>query len=609
MRLVQHGESRRATAVGQRYPVLANHLRGNSGANVLNGSGGNDVLQGGAGNDTITDTSGRAVLDGGDGTDALTGGTDREFFAGGTGADTFTLGGGADITAFNRGHGADVVNAPTTGAGLGEANDTLSLAGIRYSELRLARSGSDLLVKVAGTTDSIRFANWYGAAGNKTTTSLQMIVDSTADYNAASTDPLLNRRVVRLNFTSLVAAFDTAYAANSAIGDWAVPTATLSAARTASSDTDAIGGQLAYRHGRDGNLTGLDFATAQVVLSDANFATAAQLTGSGGTTGGARLMSVQGAASESTNAVIAGPMPKAGSNRTTATQDDETNMGEHIRIAPPLRRFVETLTGVWKRRPSAMSSASLDGGADRVHAGPVQRVVFPAESSGAGTHLRDRSPASAEATQQDVVAICEDLGMEAKASGTEVQARIAPRERVLAADFPEQVTAAPSARFIAPMGDRLKLGGNDALVQSGDRVSTMPVDRIVAQDGLPDAPIAAGRMWFKVQPRVPLLTPQRLEGALAFHQDAGVPMRFGTDRIHGGPEATSTTYTAARDWLQHQRVSPFDRWIAVAEQSERPMPALGGESLEASTGAASLGGTPTVGIRDPRRRISAAAVL
>jgi hypothetical protein len=115
-------------------------------------------------------------------------------------------------------------------------------------------------------------------------------------------------------------------------------------------------------------------------------------------------------------------------------------------------------------------------------------------------------------------------------------------------------------------------------------------------------------MWFKGQPRVPLLTPQRLEGALASHQDGGVPMQFGVDQVRGGPEATSATYTAARDWLQHQRASPFDRWIAVAEQSQRPMPALGGESLEASPGAASLGGTPTLGIRDPRRRISAAHV-
>jgi hypothetical protein len=166
----------------------------------------------------------------------------------------------------------------------------VSLAGIRYSELRLARAGNDLLVKVAGTTDTLRFTGWYAAAGNRTASTLQMIVDSTADYNAGSADALLNRRVVRLNFGSIVSAFDAAYAANPSVGDWAVPSTTLSSARAASSDTDAIGGQLAYRYGRDGNLAGLDFTASQAVMGDTNFATAGQAIGSGATTGGVRLM-------------------------------------------------------------------------------------------------------------------------------------------------------------------------------------------------------------------------------------------------------------------------------------------------------------------------------
>jgi Ca2+-binding RTX toxin-like protein len=272
--------------------TLANYLKGSSGNNTLNGGGGNDVLQGGAGADTLTDTSGRGVHDGGDGNDAATGGTDRQFFAGGLGADTLTLGGGADLIAFNRGHGADVINAPTSTSGQGETNDTLSLAGVRYSELRLARSGNDLFVKIAGTADSMRFVDWYAVAGNKTVSNLQVIVDSTADYNSASTDPLLNKRVVRFNFASILTAFDAAYTANPAIGDWAIPTATLTTARTAGSDTDAIGGQLAYRYGRDGNLAGLDFATALTVLGNTNFGTGAQTIGSGATSGGVRLTRV-----------------------------------------------------------------------------------------------------------------------------------------------------------------------------------------------------------------------------------------------------------------------------------------------------------------------------
>jgi hypothetical protein len=169
---------------------------------------------------------------------------------------------------------------------------------VRYAELRLARSGNDLYLKVAGTTDSIRLTGWYAATGNRTVSTLQMIVDSTADYDAASSDALISRRVARLNFQTLVNAFDAAYAANPSIGDWAIPAATLGSAFVAGSDTDAIGGQLAYRYGRDGNLAGLDFATASAVLADANFGTAAQSIGAGPTSGGVRLMRASATAPE-----------------------------------------------------------------------------------------------------------------------------------------------------------------------------------------------------------------------------------------------------------------------------------------------------------------------
>jgi len=263
-----------------------NHLKGNGANNTLNGAGGTDVLQGAAGNDALTDSSGRGLFDGGDGADTLTGGSERQFFAGGGGGDTFTLGGGADVIAFNRGQGADAINAPTSGAGLGEKNDTLSLAGILYGELRLAREAGDLLLKVAGSADSIRLKGWYSSSNNQTVNTLQVIVDSTSDYNAASTDSLRNKRLVRLNFGSLVTAFNAA----GSPADWSIPQASLAAAYMSSGDTEAIGGQLAYRYGRDGNLAGVDFATAINVLTDANFGTALQPIGSGPTSGGLRLM-------------------------------------------------------------------------------------------------------------------------------------------------------------------------------------------------------------------------------------------------------------------------------------------------------------------------------
>ncbi len=289
---VEHLTLTGTSAINGTGNTLANHIRGNGAANTLNGSGGNDVLQGAAGNDTVTDTSGNNLLDGADGTDGLNGGTGREFVAGGAGTDTLKLGGGADIVGFNRGHGADSVTAPTSGAGLNETNDTVSVGGVRYADLRLARSGNDLFIKIAGSTDSLKFTGWYAASGNRTTTTLQLVVDSTADYNAGSADQLVNRRVVRLNFTTLVNAFNTVYAGNPSIGDWAIPSATLTSAYVAGSDTQALGGDLAYRYGRDGNFSALDFATATAVLGNANFATAAQSFNADPTTGGVRLLGV-----------------------------------------------------------------------------------------------------------------------------------------------------------------------------------------------------------------------------------------------------------------------------------------------------------------------------
>jgi hypothetical protein len=259
--------------------TLGNHLRGNAGANVLNGGAGNDVVQGAAGNDTVTDASGNNVLDGGEGADALTGGTGRDFIAGGPGNDTLTLGGGADIVAFNRGHGADSVNAPGPTSGLNEYNDTVSLGGVSYADLRLARAGNDLLIKVAGTADSVKFTNWYAAAGNRTVSMLQMIVESSVDYAPGSADPLFGQRVAWFDFTALVGAFNAAYAANPSIGDWAVAPATLRSALVAASDTEAIGGDLAYRHGLDGGLAAPDFTAITAVLADARFAVVAQAFG------------------------------------------------------------------------------------------------------------------------------------------------------------------------------------------------------------------------------------------------------------------------------------------------------------------------------------------
>jgi Ca2+-binding RTX toxin-like protein len=369
-------------------------LRSGEGNDVIGGDDGDDLIDGGAGSDALFGWTGADVVQGGAGwdymdggadNDALTGGTEgdtlignggNDLLAGGTGNDGLRLGAGADIIAFNRGDGADTVYAPAAGEGAGERNDTLSLGGIRYSQLRLAREGADLLLKVEGTTDAVRLERWYLAADNQTVSTLQMIVDSTADHDAASADPLVNRRVVRLDFRALVNAFDAAYAANPSVGDWAIPAATLGSAFVAGSDTDAIGGQLAYRYGRDGNLAGLDFATASAVLADANFGTAAQSIGSGPTSGGVRLMRASATAPEAGefDARVSTGMPRLA--RTMPPADDASAASalpsvqgaeagaERVRLPRLLGRWVGAVAdadaGRWLKRPFGAKLVAAD---------------------------------------------------------------------------------------------------------------------------------------------------------------------------------------------------------------------------------------------------------
>ena len=241
-----------------------NLIRGNIGANTLQSSGGIDILEGGGGSDTLNDTSGNGLLNGGEGADSLTGGTARELYIGGAGNDTMTTGTGADIIAFNAGDGQDVVNASSG------TDNTLSLGGaLAYEDLRLSRSGNNLVL-ATGAAESITFASWYSAAANRSILNLQVIAEAMADFDAASSDPLLNRKVQRFDFQGLVGAFEA-----SGLSSWAL-TGALLQFHLGGSDGEALGGDLAYRYGRDASLAGIGFTPAQQTLGASEFATQAQ---------------------------------------------------------------------------------------------------------------------------------------------------------------------------------------------------------------------------------------------------------------------------------------------------------------------------------------------
>ena len=268
--------------------ALDNWVRGNTGINVLsgmdgndtiwadlgndmlNGNNGNDLLQGGGGNDTITDAAGNNLLDGGAGTDTLTGGAAREMMIGGTGADSLTTGGGADVIGFNKGDGADTLNASIG------SDDTLSLGGgLAYNDLKLRKTGQDLILD-ASNGDQITLKNWYqSGVNNKSILNLQVVADAMAAFNPASPDPLLNKKVVTFNFANLVSQFDAALQANPTLTSWNL-TLGLSTAYIGGSDTAAIGGDFAYDFGHRNALTNIGATPAQSVLSAATFGSGAQ---------------------------------------------------------------------------------------------------------------------------------------------------------------------------------------------------------------------------------------------------------------------------------------------------------------------------------------------
>jgi Ca2+-binding RTX toxin-like protein len=244
-------------------------LNGGDGNDTLSGAAGTDILQGGAGIDNLSDNSGNGFFDGGADNDTLTGGTGQELFIGGAGNDTITTNTGADIIAFNKGEGQDIINGST-----GKDN-TLSLGnGVQYADLLFKKNANDLILAI-GSTDQITLKDWYITANNRNVANLQMIIEGSADYDAASTSQINNKKVVQFNFDGLAAKFDQARAVDTSLTSWALSSSLLEF-HLHSSDTEAIGGDLTYQYATNGNPSNVSMTPAQAVLASTQFGTANQ---------------------------------------------------------------------------------------------------------------------------------------------------------------------------------------------------------------------------------------------------------------------------------------------------------------------------------------------
>jgi len=164
--------------------------------------------------------------------------------------------------AFNRGDGADTLLFGAEAV----ANDVLSLGhGIQYADLKLRRSGSNLVVDL-GQGDSLTLQNWYGATPVKTVTQLQIIGASGGYQPNGATGPS-GAAVEVFDFAKLVQTFDAAAAQNAGNANgWSAMNSLLDAHLSGSS-TQALGGDLSFEYANTGTLSGIGLLATQATLA------------------------------------------------------------------------------------------------------------------------------------------------------------------------------------------------------------------------------------------------------------------------------------------------------------------------------------------------------
>ena len=102
-----------------------------------------------------------------------------------------------------------------------------------------------------------------------------MAIEGTTDYVPTSGDKLNNKKIVQFNFGGLVAEYDKARAASTRPFSLSMSSYMLNFYLN-SSDTSAIGGDLAYQYAHTGNLAGISLTPAQGLLASTQFGTANQ---------------------------------------------------------------------------------------------------------------------------------------------------------------------------------------------------------------------------------------------------------------------------------------------------------------------------------------------
>ena len=291
------------------------------------GGAGNDIYRGGAGGDWMEDNGygSNDLFIGGDGGDDIWMGGGTDVLIGGLGGASFdgdrdnTGIRGRQVVLYNKGDGGDNFNRMGSGG-------VLSIGGgALYSNLKLVRNGTALTLNVG--SQGLFFGGWYGDSvtpANKSIANLQIIIEGTRKYDAASTDPLYNKKIQTFDFLGLINAFDAAQAA----GQRFTVADHLAQFRTGGSDTQAYGGALAHQYATTGSVNALTTVQERSIMADPALGVSLQSIGVGTAAfAAARLSAASLAASEpvtatATTSTATTTTSKLASDPTLATGTD-----------------------------------------------------------------------------------------------------------------------------------------------------------------------------------------------------------------------------------------------------------------------------------------------
>lgn len=288
-------------------------------SSTLYGESGNDIFFGGLKDDYGDDDDGQNLFVGGAGGDSFVqSGGGRAFFAGGPGDDALNYWFGDTtnriVYAFNKSDGQDSVGRIGNGSALSIGGGAL------YSNLKLTRGGTGWLYLQTSNTNKVGFIYWYDwNEANKAISTLQIVIEGTQDYNPASPDPMHNRKVQWFNFQGLVAAWEASGFSSS----FSV-VANLPNYWIGSSDTDAIGGAIAYQYARTGSVSALTYDQMRSVIGAPEFAVSAQPISTSG------MMSATSTSAESQETTTLSTMQVVESGAQETSSDTDSVPAESV---------------------------------------------------------------------------------------------------------------------------------------------------------------------------------------------------------------------------------------------------------------------------------------